>query len=761
MYSTRDRRFLALAFFVTGATGLVFQIIWTRLLVLSFGYTTYSVSTVVATFMGGLALGSLLGGKVADRARRPPVVYAAVETAVGVLALVATIVLLQFPELVAVARSRLNIPYHGFSVWVALASLVVLLPPTVLMGATLPLLARAVTRAEGTGGRDISPLYALNTLGAAIGSLTTGFVALALLGVTMTAAIAAITNILVGLAVALRFRRIFTPAPLPEQPTATHRGVGLAPLVVGFGVSGFASLSAEVEWTRILAPFLESSVYAYTLVVTLFLFGIAAGTLVGRRWGQTAIEAERGFGLAQLGVGTGTLFGLLCLYPFIATHSEVLADLGAIVRNPSLLLPTTLWFALLLFPSTFFMGLGFPFVAKWASERFQQLGRRTGGIYAINTLSAVLGSVLAGFVLIPRLGVKNALVLSALLSLLTAGWLLLRTSVPQARAKLALALGGIVIAAVVMSYRLSEPDYFATRLGFPSFKILWHQEGPDTAVTVLRRSNRLQLNIGLRPVSGTSVILTPWMTHLPMLYTGQHRGARVLNIGLGVGHTFEVALAYPEAQVTAVELVAGVVDAFLRFRPNAQALIESRRSQLILGDGRNYLLSVADGSLDVLIVDPTPPLYGAGAVNLYTKDFYTIAARKMRPNGRLMLRLPWSADKYSIQMVIRTALEVFPHVTLWAPDRGSGYLLITSPTQLPTPGDATLVARVQNLEEAPASVKNELLALRPRLIADTAALKAQLMSNIGNIPVVTDDHPYLENPLYFPLWMAVPRDAEQ
>jgi len=167
------------------------------------------------------------------------------------------------------------------------------------------------------------------------------------------------------------------------------------------------------------------------------------------------------------------------------------------------------------------MGLGFPFVAKWASDRFTQLGRRAGGIYAIDTLAAVLGSVLAGVVLIPVLGVRSTLVLSAVLNLLAGGWLVLRTCASQERAKLAAALGGGIVAAAIMGFRLSEPGYFATRLGFPRFEILWHQEGPDAAVTVLSPGgDRRQLNIGLRPVSGTSIVLTPWMTHLPLLYTG-------------------------------------------------------------------------------------------------------------------------------------------------------------------------------------------------------------------------------------------------
>lgn len=752
MLNTADRRLLVSAFFLTGATGLVFQIIWTRLLVLSFGYTTYSVSTVVATFMGGLALGSYLGGRLADQYRRLITLYAVAEIIIGVFALAATLIFLQFPELVAKVRGLLDIPYHGFSIWVAVASLVVLLPPTILMGATLPILARAVTRAAGSGGMDISPLYGLNTFGAATGSLLTGFVALALLGITMTAVIAALTNILVGTLLAMRLHnRIQSASAASEQTDATEGRLLQSPLVIAFGISGFAALAAEVAWTRILAPFLEGSVYAYTLVVSMFLLGIASGTLVARGRAQEKADAERGFALAQWAVGITTLLGLLMLYPFVGTNAEILPDLGAIVRNPDILLATTLWFGLILFPSTFFMGVGFPFVAQWASKRFAELGSRAGKVYAINTLAAVVGSVLAGFILIPAIGVKNTLVMMALLSMLSGGWLLLHRRGGEQRLQGALAVGVGVLAAGIMAVQLEEPGYFATEVGYPEYDIVWHDEGIDTAVTLLGRGEQIvQLNIGLRPVSGTSRLLTPWMTHLPMLMGDSSEGVRVLNIGLGIGHTFDVAHAYPGTDVTVVELVPAVFEAFRKFRPNARELLDSERARVVLGDGRNYLLNQPDQSIDVVIVDPTPPLYGAGAVNLYTEDFFRIALRKMTPGGRLMMRLPYSADPASITMVIRSATATFPHVSLWEPGKGRGYSLIASPSALVTPTDDVLVARIRGLGQLSEEEREYLVDVRPRLINVTE----ELSSMVAHAPVVTDDHPYLEHPLYFPLWVG-------
>jgi spermidine synthase len=751
VYTNRDRYFLTTAFFLTGATGLAFQVIWTRLLVLSFGYTIFSVSTVVATFMGGLALGSLIGGKLSDRLQRLALLYATLEILVGLLAVAVTFILLRFPEIIAVIRQQLAIPYHGFSIWIVLGSLVLLLPPTVLMGTTLPILAKAVTRGPDSGGRDISPLYALNTLGAALGSLLTGFVMLALFGVTGTVLGAAAMNMLVGLAVWLRFRNTAPPQATPRSTGNALRPMHrFEPIAVAFGISGFASLAAEVAWTRILAPFLESSVYAFTIVLSLFLIGIALGTLVGR--GLTnRTDPETGFGLAQIGVGFFTTAGLFLLYPFIGTHSAILSDLGAIVQNPSLLLANIPWFALILLPSTFFMGLGFPFIAQWAAQQMLNLGQRTGRIYAINTVAAVAGSVLAGFTLIPLLGVKNTLLLTALMSMLTGFWLFLRGAgnIPQKGPSAVLGL--LLLATLVFGLRMDEPSLFATKLAYPGNEILHHVEDPDASVTLLQTSSEnRQLNISLRPVSGTSRVLTPWMTHLPLLLSKELKNQRVLNIGLGIGHTFETALAYPGSQVTTVELVPAVFETFRHHRPDARDLLARKNGEIILGDGRSYLLDTPDASLDAIIVDPTPPLYGAGAVNLYTENFFEICRRKLRSNGRLMMRLPYSADSFSVRLVIRAALEVFPHASLWQALKGSGYSLIVSPSNVSLPTAETLSQRLQELKFISSDERGFLQQVQPRPVAR----RGELADWVSSLPLVTDDHPFLEHPLFFDYWKA-------
>ncbi len=211
-----------------------------------------------------------------------------------------------------------------------------------------------------------------------------------------------------------------------------------------------------------------------------------------------------------------------------------------------------------------------------------------------------------------------------------------------------------------------------------------------------------------------------------------------------------MALEYPNSHVTVVELVPGVLDVFRQFRPNADELLAKPRGRVVLGDGRNYLLNQAHGSLDVIIEDPTPPLYGAGAVNLYTTDFFRLCATKLKSTGRLMMRLPWSADPASIKLVLRSAVEIYPHVTLWQQSKGAGYSLITSPGQMDAPSDEQLVSRLRRADWLPESRRRLMERVRPRQVASLE----DVVALAEGAPLVTDEHPYLEHPIYYPLWFS-------
>lgn len=744
------RLFLFPAFFITGATGLVYQVLWERLLVLSFGYTIYSVSIVVTAFMGGLALGSFIGGIIADKVENAVTGYGLAELGIGVIAVLTYPLLTGLPETISGLRESLSIPYSGFSPWAFLISAGILAAPTILMGLTLPFLAKILTSAKERAATDIGALYALNTLGAALGALLTGFVLISYLGVHSTIFLAAAVNIVVGLA-ALALKKHAPSRMKREERTAPAEAgepVLKEPVFWAFGVSGFIALACEVVWIRLLTPYLENSTYAFSLVLGIFLLGIAFGGFAGRAAASRTEESAYGFGVAQLLVGLATGVGFILLFPFISYYYEVLPTHGALVKMPSLLVKESFWLFLILIPSTFFMGAGFPFVAKWAGRDFKRLGARTGKLYASNTIGSIIGALAGGFLFLPLLGTKDSIALLVALNFMNGFFVIYACRSTGLKLKKSLAVGmGVALAAFVFVLKSQDnPNLFALDSAYGK-KVLAYREDPDVNVALLEHSPLSKgLFLNLREVSGTGVSITPWMTHLPVLFFEEGTPLRMLNIGLGIGHTFTTALEYPNINIEVLELVPSVVDLFTEFNPKAGEALSNSRGRVIVGDGRNYLLSTRE-RYDIVLIDPTPPLYGTGAVNLYTMDFFNVVKTKLTPDGMLVLRIPISADDNSVKLLLKTAMESFSNVSLWMPpSRGSGFTVVASERDHMV-GEDELLERFKSTPSYNAlspGGREALVKLRPVLVGD----KKTLFQKLARMPVVTDDRPYLEFPLF-------------
>lgn len=723
---------------------------------LSFGYTIYSISIVITAFMGGLAIGSVIGGRIADRVRDTVLAYGLAEVGIGGIALATYPLLIRLPDVIAGLRDTLSIPYYGFSPWTFLIAMGVLLPPTILMGLTLPLLARALTKAKESAAIDLGSLYAVNTTGAALGSIVTGFLLIAFFGVYSTLAIAASINIIVGVAAigykrAIKGKGVVAPIDRPASAGDDKDGASVlkAPLFWAFGISGFAALACEVVWIRLFSPYLENSTYAFSLILCIFLLGIAAGGWAGRKAASRFRDSSFGFGVCQVLTGFSTGVGLALLMLFVQYYSKILPQLGLIVAKPGIILEESFWICLILIPSTFFMGAGFPFIAQWVGKEFKSIGGRTGKLYAANTVGSILGALIGGFFLLPLLGTRDSLVLLTLLFFINGGFIIFihRRSVEYAPRKLAVLAVLLLVFEVILRV-IPDPNRFAIRNAYKTSSIVAYREDPDVNVTLLARGGdmrRQSLHINLREVSGTGVLLTPWMVHLPLMLQGEAPGRRILNIGLGIGHTFATAMThYTDLNVDVLELVPSVVDLFREFNPLGEDLIKKERGRVVIGDGRNYLLSVKE-PYDVVVIDPTPPLYGSGAVNLYTADFFGVVKEKLTEKGILLLRIPYSADKSSIDLLLKTAVEVFPHVSLWKPPFSqSGFSVVASAHDYDVPR-GFLNEKVKGLDRLGERWKEILEASRPELIGNRSEIEARL----GDVPVVTDDHPYLEFPLFY------------
>lgn len=741
------------AFFLTGATGLIYQIIWSRLLIFSFGYSIHSISIVVTAFMAGLAIGSALGGRLADRLGSTVFAYGVAEAGIGVITLLSYPLLMKLPFFFSGLRDMFSIPFYGFNIWTFLVAMAILLPPTILMGATLPLLSKAITREGKDASLYIGGLYALNTLGAAIGSVACGFIMIAFLGVYSTLLIAAVINIIIGLfAIWYSFsgQRVLSPAIAPPQAGRERsKSILREPIVWTFGVSGFASLAAEIVWVRSFSPYLENSTYAFSLILGIYLVGIAAGGWAGRKAAARAGSHSLGFGACQILTGVFTGIGFLFLFLFVGHYSKILPNLGLIVSRPFILIEESVGIFLILIPATFFMGAGFPFIAQWAGSEFSKLGGRTGAVYAVNTAGSILGALAGGFLLLPVIGTTGSLVLLTALFMIN-GFVLVYGNIAPERKKAVAAAGVLFIVFAALLIRLPDPNVFAIEKGYSDTKIVLHREVPDVNLTLLDNGFGKILYINLREVSGTGSMLTSWMLHLPMLLQDKPP-ERLLNIGLGMGYSYSLALLhYPELKADVVELIPGVVDIYKEhnelYKDVAPAMAD-KRGQIIIADGRNYLISTKK-TYDVVLIDPTPPLYSAGAVNLYTADFFRLVKSKMSQEGIFLLRIPVSADSDSIRLVMRALIEVFPNVDVWKPVRPGdpkaflGLSILASSTEHKMDAEK-LKARIAGLSVSD-GWKEKLASTQPVYMGSGK----DILKNYESIPLVTDDRPHLEFPLF-------------
>lgn len=661
-------------FLLSGFLGLIYEVIWIRKLGLVFGSTSIALSTVLGLFFGGLALGSFLFGRLAGRSRNLIRTYAWLEIAIGVLALL-------FPTLLGLVDRLYGGLYPGpethflvLTLYRVILVAPLILIPTALMGGTLPILSRFFVRSHEHLSTRIGGLYAINTLGGALGAYLCGFHLIYLLGVDATNYLAGGVNVVVGLAaLALSFRTAESAernssAPSDEAsasvaagPAVDRRVVTLA--FVGFAISGLTGLAYEVVWARYLSLFLVSSIYAYTTILTVFLLGIVAGAVLFSRLidrGRNLIEM---FGYVQIAIGlsAATLLPLL-----VAAHGRVAE------RTDNLFVREFAFCAVLMIVPTTLMGATLPLVSKIAIREIRRVGRTVGALYAMNTVGAITGSVLAGFVLLPWLGIGGSnRVLVAINIGLGVGVLMLGPGVRRRRALViatAALLFGVATHAVV---GVAVPEARLAQLAGGSQGIVAVEEGLVNTVWVSKDTlgrRALWTDSSMMGRTGRSYRrdLSPQRVqgHIPMLlHPGETRS--VLGIAFGTGQTFGAQLLHPIERLDIVDISRAVVDLSLRHFSDVQSgLGEDPRVRVIIDDGRAFV-SRASRRYDVISLE-MPPHEEAGIVHFYTLDFYHVLRKHLEPEGVVAQWVPiYNVTPEETASVVRTFLEVFPQTALW------------------------------------------------------------------------------------------------
>jgi spermidine synthase len=707
---------------------------WVRLLGLAFGVTVYAISTVLAAFMAGLAIGSLVGGQRADSTRRPLRVYGLVELGVGATALLTPwafswlqdvyAVLAQAPAIAAATRTVL-----------AFAVLVV---PTALMGATLPLAVRAahtaVARTPDTA-RAIGLLYGINTGGAIAGCLLSGFVLIGRLGLNETIAAAASCNLIAGIGGLLLGRKQHATHEVTRRAQAeqTSARVAKAALWV-FAISGGISLAYEVVWSRILAILFDSSIYGFVLMLATVLLGIAVGGALGglvMGWRPAPRVAAVGLAALEIGIGLAAVLALLAFggaYDLLVGLRDT--PLARLVRTDTRLMAALCVVTVL--PAALLMGATFPAAARLWAAGSSKLGRRLGGIYGANVAGAILGSLAGGFLLVPLLGAHTSLLLLACANVLL--------SLPilwALRSRLWL----LPLAALpVIAWGASRPPLhnvvFAQH--FPDQQLVAYWEGLENTVSVGRAEDGVQtLFTNSRGQTNDAPDLVRYhrvMGHLAALLAPSS-SPRALVVGLGAGATPGAIAQHGGSHVDVIELSEAVIAAAPYFRAANLDVISQSNVHLAVDDGRNFLLRNRV-PYDIVTADVIHP-YDAGSTNLYSVEYFRLVAKSLRPDG-IMVQWVSPGSAFEHALIVRTFLEAFPYASLWL----SGDLLVGSSQPLKL-SRSTLESRLADASARAALAEvgfNHAQDVLAQFRADDAELRAYAAEG----PVLTDNHPLLE-----------------
>lgn len=721
-------------FLASGAAGLIYQVVWTQDLVLIFGDTTLAIVTTVTAFLAGLGIGALVGAAVGERLRRALAVYGLLEIAVGCLALLMP---LAFGVIVTLFRTAyLSLPPTEVGLIRFGLAFVALAPVTILMGMSLPVLTRHLVREDPEVGERIARLYGLNTLGAVVGSVASGYLLIELIGLRETTLVAVGLNLCAGGGAVLISRSFgaVEAGPRPEaEPRPPLQARQRLLLAVTF-TSGLVSLALEVLWTRMMQQATGSSIYVFVAVVAVFLTGVAGGSLI--------YEQRRGRSARM-----GTLGALLAAAAALALVPLFVSNLYGPAWLPLAVV--------LILPVTTIFGYTFPLTVRLFVGSADQASRGVGLVYAANTAGCVAGTVLAGFVLIPTLGYNRSIIVVGMVLAVVGGAVAIGSA--RRRKMLRPAVGLAAAAALLVVFfipaaRLTYTQRQIAHTGAPTA----HHEDTVASVDVTggsARSRSLYIN-------GTNItrltIVTKVLAYVPK--AARPDATTMLSICFGMGTTYRSAITLG-LHTTAVDLDPTEPSVMSWFYPDASTYLHSPLGQVVINDGRNYV-RLSDKRYDLIDIDSPPPIWSAGAVVLLTQEFYQEAAQRLTPGGLLATYLPLQPAPIQ-KLILRTFRSVFPYMTVvYEPHShpGGDYILgsqapITfSPAALQaTFGSPAAQADLAGAPDFPA----ESTAWWVSKIQDSVRLtNNQVNAYTGTGPLLTDDNPATE---YFMLADSDPR----
>jgi predicted membrane-bound spermidine synthase len=726
--------------FTSGAASLVYQVLWIKQLSLVVGIDVYAVTTAVAAFFGGLALGSLLFGGHVDQMPRPLRLYAVLELGIAILGVLATLALAHAAPLFAAAEDRV-----GVLAWAIPFCLVG--APALLMGGTLPALVRAQAPLPGQVSRAGGSLYSASTAGAITGALLTPFALLPLLGVRGAAFAAAAANVTLAVVAAGLDPRM--PLAIGAiQPSVPHRArSSQARLALGlYALAGGIALGYEVVWSQAIVQFTSTRGFAFSVVLATYLTGLFVGSALYAPYADRIRDRWGVFGLLISAAGLAGLFAIGALGSWLPDSQSRVGHL-VFAATSSDLAAMCARFAVaavaIIFVPTVLLGAAFPAALRLVVD-VETVGRGVGAVAAVNTIGGIVGSLATGFVLIPALGLVHTLGVLAMGAAAVGMFAVLRGAATQRGSRcaaLAIALATVFTLAVIPSAGLATL-LVAARGG----RLMFYSESPGGTVAVVeqqteRRSFR-RLYIQGVSNSGDLMPSRRYMRLQALLPLIIHRGEprTALVIGLGTGITTGALLRYPriERRVCA-ELLPAVVRAAPLFEGNFGA-VSDPRLEIHLRDGRRELRRGSE-RYDVITLEPPPPS-AAGVVNLYSRDFYELARTRLGPGGLLAQWWPLATQNdEDSRALVKSFLDAFPHAALWTTEFHEMLLMGSSdPIEL----DVMRISARFNQSEVASALREVGISTPAALLATWIVGRAGLERYVGDALPVTDDHPSIE-----------------
>ena len=746
-------------FFVSGITALIYEIVWTRMLTLVFGHTVFSVSVVLAAFMAGLGLGSYLFGYAVDKlsvnttdsSSTALQVYGWIEILVFASGALLSLLFANFAEVYSLFHNFIpdSPPLQNFVKVVF--SFTLMLIPTTFMGATLPLISKYCVTNDKRLGTQVSLLYALNTLGAAFGCMLTGFFLMGAFGVLQTVLMAAAANLFIGISALSIYKEnggtLKFSLPKINFPQLSWSSEQKFWMGISF-ICGFTALAYEVIWTRLLVFSIASTVYSFSMMLTVFLLGIFLGSILlipllskTKNLRTILIALQGGVGIYVI----GSIYGL----ESILSPPWNAYNLG----NPA----AAFWnyfkdsAALMLVP-TLLLGMCFPLLIQLISSKYENVGQATGQVYAANTLGAIFGSLFSGFLFLPNFGSQVSLTLLATINLLTMV-LLFRTGdylTPAIKKGMTMIFASLILFVnVAIPNDLLNSFFMRDSGGKRNInKLMYFEEGLSDTVAVFKdeygildpSAKRLITNgISMSASNMTASRYMQLLAHVPILLVDNPDD--VLVVCFGTGQTTGAAGIHPRVKtVNSLELSSSVIKAGKMFADQNYNVLSNPKVKFVIQDGRNHLLTTHK-RYDVITSEPPPPRT-AFTVNLYTREFYELQKSKLKPGGIAAQWIPLhSQGEQEVAMHFKTFQSVFPYTMGWL--SVANEIIIIGSDQPIKIDFNKLNERLQEPEIKKALADIEIPDIFS-FLSNIWFLNEQVVQLGEGFPEITDNHPAIE-----------------